>query len=103
MTMHASAADRSARLETRLRAALNPVHLHISDDSAAHAGHAGAAGGAGHFSVDVVAAAFAGESLLARHRRVYAAVGDLLGGEIHALAIRARTPDEAGVSGQEPA
>ena len=54
-------------------AALDPVHVSLEDDSAAHAGHAGAAGGAGHFSVTVV---------------------DLIPHQVHALAIRAYTPDE---------
>ena len=51
--------------------------------------------GQGHFGVDIVSAAFAGKSPLARHRMVYAALGDLMQSDIHALAIRARTPEEA--------
>lgn len=81
-------------LEQRLRAALAPADLQIVDDSAAHAGHAGARDGGGHFNVLIVSAAFAGQSLLQRHRLVYRAVGDLMPREIHALSIRALTPDE---------
>jgi len=85
--------DRVALIEERLRAALQPEDLHIADDSAAHAGHAGARGG-GHFSVLIVAQAFAGQSLLQRHRLVYEALGGLMNRDIHALSIKALTPDE---------
>ena len=54
-----------------------------------------ARGGQGHFSVDAVSAAFAGKLPLARHRLVYAALGAMMQTDIHALVIRARTPDEA--------
>jgi BolA protein len=84
---------RTERLAARLRT-LAPTHLELHDDSARHAGHAGAAGGAGHFDVLIVAAAFADLAAVARHRAVYAAVGDLIPGEVHALSIRAYTPDE---------
>ena len=47
-------------IEQRLRTALEPEHLAIADDSAAHAGHAGAREG-GHFTVHIVSAAFAGK------------------------------------------
>ena len=49
-----------------------------------------------HFEARVVSAAFAGKLPLARHRMVYATLGDLMGGAIHALALRTLTPDEAG-------
>ena len=49
-----------------------------------------------HFEAEVLCAAFAGKSIIARHRMVYATLGALMGREIHALAITsARTPDEA--------
>ncbi|HXH03153.1 MAG TPA: BolA family protein [Candidatus Competibacteraceae bacterium] len=86
--------ERVALIEARLRAALSPTELRIEDDSAAHAGHAGARSGAGHFNVYIVSSAFAGKSLLARHRLVYAALDDLLQKEIHALSIKALTPEE---------
>ena len=47
-----------------------------------------------HFSATVVSAAFAGVSNLGRHRLVYEALGSRMGGEIHALSIRAYAPDE---------
>lgn len=86
---------RIARMRALLLAALAPTRLEITDDSHKHAGHAGARQGQGHFSVDVVSAAFAGKLALARHRLVYAALGDLMRTDIHALVIRARTPGEA--------
>ena len=49
-----------------------------------------------HFEATVVSEAFAGKLPLARHRLVYAALGDMLQTDIHALAIRARTPEEVG-------
>ncbi len=82
-------------LRARL-AALSPEALEVTDDSAAHAGHAGAApGGNTHWSIAVVAQAFAGKPTVARHRMIYAALGDLMNNPIHALQIRALTPDEA--------
>jgi BolA family transcriptional regulator, general stress-responsive regulator len=85
--------DRVAAMEARLRAALQPQHVEIVDESAAHAGHPGAAGG-GHYAVTIVSPAFAGQSTIARHRLVYQALGELMQREIHAVRIRALTPEE---------
>jgi BolA protein len=74
---------------------LAPVALTVRDDSAAHAGHAGAREG-GHYHVEIVAEAFRGLAPLARHRRVYTALADLLSDRIHALSIDARVPDNPG-------
>ena len=77
-------------------AALAPVSLEITDDSAAHAGHSGAApGGNTHWTVAIVSGAFEGKATIARHRLVYAALGELMNNPIHALQIRARAPGEA--------
>ena len=86
---------RVTRIRELLNAALAPQSLVVNDDSHKHAGHAGARGGQGHFSVDIVSDAFAGRLPLARHRLVYAALGEMMQADIHALSIRARTPDEA--------
>ncbi len=48
-----------------------------------------------HFEATVVCEAFAGKLPLARHRMVYATLGDLMGGAIHALALKTLTPGEA--------
>ena len=81
-------------LEQRFSESFKPSYLDIEDDSAKHAGHAGAKGGAGHFNVTIVSDAFADKNLVQRHRMVYAVVDDLMNSEIHALSIKAHTPDE---------
>ncbi len=86
---------RVAAIRSALETALAPIRLEVEDESHRHAGHAGAADGRGHFRVDIVSAAFAGLNPIARHRAVYAALGGLMETDIHALAIRARTPQEA--------
>jgi len=82
------------RIEALLTGAFSPVSLQIEDESALHAGHAGARSGGGHYRVDIVSEAFAGKNTVARHRLIYAALGDLMPSAIHALAIRASAPDE---------
>jgi BolA protein len=82
-------------IETRLTAALSPQALVVSDDSEKHRGHAGHNGsGESHFTVEVVADMFTGQSRLGRQRMVNAALADLLQGKVHALAIRAKAPGE---------
>ena len=49
-----------------------------------------------HFEATVVSDTFHGKLPLARHRMVYATLGDLMGGAIHALALKTVTPDEQG-------
>jgi acid stress-induced BolA-like protein IbaG/YrbA len=53
-----------------------------------------------HFEARVVSAEFAGKLPLARHRMVYATLGELMGGAIHALSLRTLTPDEAARGGE---
>lgn len=86
--------ERIAQIRSRLEQALAPVLLEIEDESHRHAGHEGARDGRGHFRVHVVAAEFAGLPLIKRHRRVYAALGELMRTDIHALALDTRAPDE---------
>ncbi len=74
-------------------AALAPVSLTIIDESHQHAGHAGARGG-GHYVLQIVSAQFVGKNTAARHRMIYSALGEMMRREIHALSIRAHTPDE---------
>ena len=82
-------AARVERIRALLEVAFAPVVLEVTDDSHRHAGHAGARDGRGHFSVTIVSPAFAGMAPLARHRAVYAALGDMMQTDIHALAIHA--------------
>ncbi|MBS0212504.1 MAG: BolA/IbaG family iron-sulfur metabolism protein [Proteobacteria bacterium] len=49
-----------------------------------------------HFEAQVVSAAFRGKLPLARHRMVYATLGERMGGAIHALSLRTLTPEEIG-------
>lgn len=86
--------DRSAAIRDRLQQRFAPQELDVRDDSALHAGHAGARDGRGHFSVRIISSQFAALGRVERHRMVYAALGDLMQGEIHALSIAAYTPEE---------
>lgn len=86
--------DRVATIREKLDTAFTPVELEIVDDSHKHAGHPGAASGGGHFNVLIVSEKFVDESSIARHRMVYAALDSLMPTEIHALSIKALTPEE---------
>ena len=81
-------------IEERLRHAFAPLNLEVIDESAQHAGHAGAQSGGGHYALTIVATQFAGHNPVQRHRMIYQALGDAMRKEIHALSIRAYTPDE---------
>ena len=85
--------DRIQKIEEALRAAFSPTELRVKDQSHLHAGHAGARDGMGHFDVMIVAEAFAGRNPLERHRMIYQALGSLMQTDIHALRIRATTPE----------
>lgn len=83
------------RLEAALNDAFSPQDLEIKDDSALHAGHSGAPdGGESHFTVHITAQAFAGKTRVERHRLVNAALKDEVAGPVHALAIKAKAPQE---------
>ena len=94
MSVPAANPGRIVRMRALLEAAFEPQLLDVVDDSHKHVGHAGARDGLGHFSVDIVSPRFAGLLPLARHRAVYTALGQMMVTDIHALSIRARTPDE---------
>ena len=91
------------RITEKLTAGFQPQHLEVIDESHRHAGHAGVRHGDGHaphtgethFHVEIVSAAFVGQSRVARQRAIY----DLLAAEfkdgVHALSLRTQTPDEA--------
>ena len=78
--------------------ALSPSLIEVTDDSASHAGHAGArdhtertgAIKGTHFELTIVSDAFAGKSLVARHRMIYELLAELMQTHIHALKIDAR-------------
>jgi BolA protein len=78
-----------------LTAAFAPTRLAVINDSASHHGHSGDDGsGESHFTIEIESAAFAGVSRLQRQRMVNAALGDIPGQRVHALAIKAKAPDE---------
>ena len=89
-----SNAERIEQIRERLVAALAPTDLQVIDESHKHVGHAGARDGRGHFAVTIVSPAFAGKSPLERHRLVYAALGELMQTDIHALSMQAHAPAE---------
>nr|WP_206046121.1 BolA family protein [Novosphingobium panipatense] len=78
-----------------LEAAFAPTRLDVINDSASHAGHMGDDGtGESHFTIAIESPAFAGVSRLQRQRQVNAALGDIPGKRVHAIAIKARAPGE---------
>jgi len=82
------------QITQRLVAAFAPTFLEVVDESHRHAGHAGARpGGESHFRVTILAPAFAGMSLLQRHRLIHAALAAELAAGVHALTIKAAPPE----------
>ena len=64
-----------------LSAGLDCTHLEVEGDGQ-------------HFTAVIVSPAFEGKRLVARHQIVYAALGDRMREEIHALSMKTLTPDE---------
>ncbi|ABC62619.1 BolA family protein [Erythrobacter litoralis] len=88
-------ASMQTEIENRLTEAFAPTRLEVINDSAKHHGHAGDDGsGESHFTVAMESAAFEGVSRLQRQRRVIAALGDIVGERVHAVAIKASAPGE---------
>ncbi|ABD86110.1 BolA family protein [Rhodopseudomonas palustris] len=82
----------------KLSGAFTPQLLDVIDESHLHEGHSGHRhGGETHFRVNIVSAAFAGKSRIERHRMVNATLAEELAGQLHALAIKALAPGEAGI------
>ena len=81
------------RILEKLGAGLSPDAIELVDDSARHAGHHheggmdAKPGGESHFNVRIRAAAFEGQSRIARHRAVHDALGKDLVSRIHALSL----------------
>lgn len=74
----------AATIEQKIRAALPDARVEVTDTT----------GGGDHWAATVVTASFHGKSLIERHRLVYAALGELMRVEIHALALITETPEE---------
>ena len=82
----------AAEIEARIHAALPGARVTVADTT----------GGGDHWSATVIAVEFQGKGLVDRHRMVYAALGPLMRGDIHALALVTETPDERGTEKQQP-
>lgn len=74
----------SSTIERLIIAAMPDARVAVSGDDGVH------------FEAVVVSPSFAGKSTLQRHRLVYAALGELMGNEIHALGLRTETPEGDG-------
>ena len=75
-------------------AVLDPERIEIVDESARHAGHEGAKSGGGHYFLTIVSREFSGKSTLIRHRLVYTVLKEMMHKDIHALSVKAYTPEE---------
>ena len=81
----------------KLKKAFRPASLDVVDESHQHRGHAGhRPEGETHFRVHIVSDAFLGKTRLERHRMVNETLSSELEGRVHALAIHASAPQEAG-------
>jgi BolA protein len=81
----------------KLTKAFAPQSLEVVDESHRHEGHAGhRPGGETHFRVNIVSEAFRGKGRIDRHRMVNDTLSGELAAGVHALAIHARAPGEAG-------
>ena len=89
-------------IETKLREGLAAVHVEVVEDSQPHEGRAGARSGGEHFNVTVVSQRFVGFNSMQAQRLVYQALSAEMGNEIHALRIKALTPQEWEQSRKEP-
>lgn len=84
-------------ITNKLREAFAPQTLDVVDESHLHEGHSGhRPGGETHFRVHIVSAAFQGKSRIERHRMINTTLSAELAGSVHALAIAAQAPGEAG-------
>jgi BolA protein len=84
-------------ISQKLTDAFTPQSLNVMDESHLHAGHAGAReGGQTHYRVYIVSDAFKGKTRIERHRMINSALAAELAGSVHALAIQAAAPGEAG-------
>lgn len=91
--------SRTDLIQQKLSDALTPTHIDVLDDSQSHAGHAGAIqSGGGHFYLTIVSDEFESLNRIKRHQKIYEILGDMMHNEIHALSIKAYTPNEYSTS-----
>lgn len=87
-------------IRTKLFELLNPTELTLTNDSWQHRHHhamreAGGGNGETHFSIQIVSEAFAGKSMMQRHRMIYGALSEEMQQGLHALSLKTKTPEEA--------
>jgi BolA protein len=85
---------RTETIRNILNTSIQPQFIEVLDDSQAHAGHEGAKAGGGHFYLTIISDKFIDKSRIQRHQLIYGTLGDLMHNEIHALSIKAFTPQE---------
>lgn len=82
---------------------LNPIEIQVVDQNDKHAGHAGARPeGESHFLVSIVSPSFTGKTRIERHRMVNNLLADLLQNQVHALSLKAFSPEEGENPGLQP-
>jgi BolA family transcriptional regulator, general stress-responsive regulator len=85
-----------AEIRARLMVALEPTRLDVINESHLHAGHRNSPGtGESHFRTLIVSQRFAGLSRVERHRLVNETLAGIIGGKVHAFALKAYAPGEA--------
>jgi len=84
-----------AKIEKILHGNLAIEHLELTDESAKHAGHTEAVrSGGGHFTLLVISRDFEGKKPIDRHKFIYRVLHQEMRHSIHALSIKAYTPQE---------
>jgi stress-induced morphogen len=73
----------AAAIEALIAAAIPDAQITITD----------LAGDGDHYAAHVVSASFAGKPRIAQHKAVFAALGERMGGELHALQLTTATPN----------
>lgn len=87
--------NRSERIKTILTQQLQPIYLHLQDDSAKHAGHAGSKPeGETHYSIEIESQNFIGLSRVQRHQLVYKLLEPEFKAGLHALGLKTYAPGE---------
>jgi len=84
--------QREAKILEKITATFAPVVLEVINESEQHRGHGGYSDGESHFRIRMRDASFVGQTRIARHRAVHAALGAELVAEIHALALELSEP-----------
>ncbi|MBY0502030.1 MAG: BolA family transcriptional regulator [Alphaproteobacteria bacterium] len=83
------------QIETKLDRLFSPSYLKVEDNTSKHVGHENyKPGGESHFRVVLVSAKFTNTTRIQRHQMVYACLSEELKKCIHALELKALSPEE---------